>query len=268
TGSVNVLDSNDLSRYNGLELIVKRRLTSGIGYQISYTYSVSKDTRSFDPTFTTVSRANNQSASSTPFDINNRNLNYAWSDFDRRHVLQATYVAEIPIGRGKALLGDIPRPLDWIIGGWQLAGTFLWASGRPFTVYSGLNSLSNVNQSFANCNDCPRDLGGLVEREGTWWWFSEEAAAKFSQPLPGELGNTGRNYFIAPRTFQTDASLSKKLRFTERYSLDLRVDAKNLTNNASFGIPTATQNSGTFGRIRTAVTSASRRIQISAKFNF
>jgi hypothetical protein len=268
TGSLNVLDSNDVSRYNGFEFILRRRLTNGIGYQVAYTFSKSKDTRSFDPTFTTVSRANNQSASSTPFDINDRSLNYAWSDFDRRHVLQATYVAELPFGRGRAFLGDIPRPLDWLIGGWQVSGTVFWGSGRPFTVYSGLNTVSNVNQSFANCDDCPRDLGGLVEREGTWWWFSEEAAEKFSQPLPGELGNTGRNYFIAPRTFQTDASLLKKLRFTERYSLDLRVDAKNLTNNASFGLPTATQNSDTFGRIRTAVTSFSRRIQVSAKFSF
>jgi hypothetical protein len=268
TGALNVLDSNDVSRYNGFEFILRRRLTKGIGYQLAYTFSKSKDTRSFDPTFTTVSRGAVQSASSTPFDINNRHLNYAWSDFDRRHVLQATYVAELPLGRGKAFLGHIPRPLDWIIGGWQLSGTVFWGSGRPFTVYSGLNTFSNANQSFANCDDCPRDLGGLVEREGTWWWFSEEAAEKFSQPDPGELGETGRNYFIAPRTFQTDASLLKKLRFSERYSLDLRVDAKNLTNNASFGLPTTTQNSDTFGRIRTAVTSFSRRIQISAKFNF
>lgn len=268
SGALNVLDSNDLSRYNGLEFILKRRLTSGIGYQLAYTYSVSKDTRSFDPTFTTVSRANNQSASSTPFDINNRYLNYAWSDFDRRHVLQATYVAEIPIGHGKPFLGDIPKALDWVIGGWQLSGTVFWGSGRPFTVYSGLNTLGNVNQSFANCNSCPRSLGKLVERNGTWYWFSEDAEAKFSQPAPGELGNTGRNYFIGPRTFQTDASLSKKFRFTERYSFDLRVDARNLTNNASFGLPTATSNSSVFGRIRTSVTSFSRRIQISGKFNF
>ncbi len=268
TGSLNVLDSNDLSRYNGLEFILKRRLTGGIGYQVAYTYSLSKDTRSFDPTFTTVSRANNQSASSTPFDINDRYLNYSWSDFDRRHVLQAMYVAELPFGRGKRFGSDMPKVLDFIIGGWQLAGTFLWASGRPFTVYSGLNTFSNVNQSLANCEGCPRDLGGLVERNGTWYWFSEDAEGQFTQPDPGELGETERNYFIAPRTFQTDASLSKRFKFTESMSFELRVDAKNLTNNASFGLPTATANSSIFGRIRTSVTSFSRRIQVSGKFNF
>lgn len=268
TGALNVLDSEDRSRYNGLEVILKRRLKSGLGYQIGYTYSISKDTRSFDPTFTIVSRANNQSASSTPFDINNRTLNYAWSDFDRRHVLQATYVYELPLGKGRRFGSDAPRAVDWLIGGWQLAGSFNMASGRPFTVYSGLNTFSNVNQSFANCNSCPRTLGKLIERNGTNYWFSQEAEALFSQPLPGELGNSGRNYFISPGQFLTNASLSKKFRFSERYSFDLRIDSTNMTNTASFGLPTATFNSSVFGRIRDSVASSARRIQWSGKFSF
>jgi hypothetical protein len=162
----------------------------------------------------------------------------------------------------------MPGGLNAIFGGWQLAGNFFYGSGRPFTVYSGLNTFSNVNQSFANCNACPRHLGNLVERNGTWYWFSTEAEAKFSQPLPGELGTSGRNYFISPRRFQTDMSLSKKISFSERYSFLLRVDAQNLTNTASFGLPTATFNSTVFGRIRDSVTSFARRIQFSGKFSF
>jgi hypothetical protein len=268
TGALNVLDTNDYSFYNGFEAIVKRRFNKGIAFQFGYTFSKSMDTRSFDPTFIIVARGNAQSASSTPFDINNRRLNYAWSDFDRRHVFQATYVVEIPFGRGRHFASDISKALDFVIGGWQLAGTFNRASGRPFTVYSGLNTFSNANQSFANCNGCTRTMGDLVERNGTWYWFSAEQEAMFSQPRPGELGNTGRNFFIAPRQFQTDMSLSKKFRFSERYSFDVRVDARNLTNSPSFGLPTATQNSTVFGRIRDSVTSFARRIQLSGKFNF
>jgi hypothetical protein len=64
-------------------------------------------------------------------------------------------------------------------------------------------------------------------------------------------------------------SLSKKFRFTERYSFDLRVDATNLPNIPSYGLPTAAVNSTTFGRIGNSnVISFSRRIQFSGKFNF
>ena len=268
TGAVNVLESNDVSRYNGLEFIIKRRITNGIGYQVSYTYSKSMDTRSFDPTFATVSRGTGQSASSTPFDINNRQLNYALSDFDRRHALQAYYVVDLPFGKGRRFASEIPTILDFIIGGWQIAGTFNLASGRPFTVYSGLNTFSNVVSSTANCNNCPRNLGGLIQRNGTNYFFTEEAASMFSVPNPGELGNTGRNQFIGPRQFQTNVSLSKKFRFTERYSFDLRVDALNVTNTPTFGFPVATVTSSSFGAIQDNVISLARRLQFSGKLNF
>ncbi len=269
-GGLNVLDSTDYSRYSGLEVNLKRRLTSGFGYSVGYVWSISKDTRSFDPVFTTVATGSAQSASSTPFDLRDKSVNYAWSDFDRRHVLNATYVYELPFGKGRKFASDAPTALDYIIGGWQVAGRYNWASGRPFTIYSGVFSVSNVTQSTANCNGCSRDLGELIQRDGTNFWFSEEAFALFSQPNPGELGNTRRNYFIGPRRFQTDISLSKKFRFTESVNFDLRVDALNLTNTPSFGLPFAVINSTTtkLGQIRDSTTSSARRIQFSGKLNF
>lgn len=267
-GALNVLDSNDVSRYNGLEFIFKRRFTAGLGFQVGYTLSESKDTRSFDPAFTTVARGSAQSAGGTPFDNNNRRFNYAPSDFDNRHVLQATYVYELPVGKGRRFGREIPKVLDYVIGGWQLAGNVLWTSGRPFTIYSGANTFSNVIQSTVDCTGCTRYMGNLVQENGTNYFLSQQQRAMFSIPAVGELGNTGRNFFITPRYFATDASLSKKFKFTERFSFDLRLDAKNLTNNPSFDNPTAVFTSTIFGRIRDSVTSSSRKIQISGKFNF
>jgi Carboxypeptidase regulatory-like domain len=273
TGNLNVLDSNDVSRYNGLEFILKRRAASGIGYQIAYTLSESKDTRSFDPTFTTVSRGTAQSASSTPFDVNNRRLNYAWSDFDRRHVLQATYIIELPFGKNHKFLSE-SAALDYIVGGWQLAGTLNLASGRPFTVYSGINTFSNVVSSTVSCGGCPRNFGSVVQETvsgvTTNYFFTAAQIAQFSPPNPGQIGETGRNYFIGPKQFQMDMSLLKKFKFNERYSFDLRVDARNITNTPSFSIPNANLTSTTspFGRIRESVISSSRKIQFSGKFNF
>lgn len=268
TGAVNVLDSSDVSRYNALEIIFKRRITKGIGYQVSYTFSKSQDTRSFDPTFSVVSRGTLQSASSTPFDLNDRRLNYAWSDFDRRHALQGFYVIELPFGKGRKYGTDIPRVLDYAIGGWQLSGLLALSSGRPFTVYSGIFTVSNAVSSPASCNGCSRNLGSLIQQSGTNFYFSTEQAALFSAPAPGSLGNTGRNFFVGPRRFQLDMSLSKKFRFSERFSFDIRVDAKNVTNTPSFGLPTTTLNSTLFGRVRDSVVNNARRVQLSGKFNF
>ncbi|HLM01233.1 MAG TPA: TonB-dependent receptor, partial [Pyrinomonadaceae bacterium] len=170
TGGLNVFDSSDYSLYNALEIIFKRRISRGLGFQFAYTLSKSMDNRSWDPSLSTVSTGSVQSASSTPFDLRDRSLNYSWSDFDRRHVFQGTYVFELPFGKDRWLkTGN--KYVDYVLGDWQLSGTVIWMSGRPFTVYSGVNTVSNVVQSTADCNGCTRSMGKLILENGRNFWF-------------------------------------------------------------------------------------------------
>ena len=268
TGGLNVFDSNDYSHYGGLQFIFKRRINSGLGFQFGYTRSKSKDNRSWDPSLSTVSTGSVQSASSTPFDLRNRRLNYTFSDFDRRNVFQGTYTYELPFGKGRSFASGAPKIVDYIIGGWQTAGTVLLTSGRPFTVYSGINTVSNVVQSTADCSSCTRNSGTLVLESGRNFWFDAATRALFAAPAPGSIGNTGRNFFLAPRYFQWDTSLSKKFKVTERVNFDLRFDARNVLNRPSFDNPTALITSAIFGRINDSVTTNARRIQVSGKLNF
>src|SRR4030095_11751264 len=253
---------------HGLQLIFKRRISQGLGFQFGYTLSESKDNRSWDPSLSTVSTGSVQSASSTPFDLRDRSLNYTWSDFDRRHVFQGTYTYALPFGRGKQFGAEASGVVNHVIGGWQFSGTVINMSGRPFTVYSGRNTLSSVVQSTADCNGCTRHEGELVLETGRNFWFDTESRAKFTPPAPGSIGNTGRNFFIAPTYFQWDASLLKKIKFSERFSFDFRVDARNVLNRPAFDNPTAVINSAIFGRINDSVTNNARRIQFSGKLSF
>ena len=270
SGGLNVLDSNDFSTYNALEVQLERRLNNGISFHVGYTFSKSLDTRSFDPTLTVVGTGNASTAGSTPFDINNRRLNYATSDFDRRHSLQTNWVVELPFGKGKHFVGNASGTVDKIIGGWEVTGFGRLTSGRPFTVWSGANTVSNVNQSTANCAGCSRGDGSpfLQAASGLIWYFDAAELAKFSAPAAGEFGNSGRNFFLGPRYVELDASLLKRVALTERMKLEVRADATNLTNTVSFGTPTTDITSGTFGRIRNAVSSGSRKIQLGAKIRF
>ena len=281
-GAINVLDSNDYSTYHAFEAQIKRRFRNGTSFQLSYTWAKSLDTRSYDPAFTTVATGSAQSASSSPFDLRNRRLNYARSDFDRRHSLQSNFVYELPFGNGKALLNGANGVVDRLIGGWQLAGVFALQSGRPFTVYAGSSTLSNVNQSPANCTGCTPDMGKAFfdASGGTIFFFDQNARGTalfdpatnkrgiFSVPEPGTLGNTGRNFFTAPRYFQWDMSFAKNIRIVEEHSLQFRADLQNVTNTPVFDLPTATITDTTFGRIRTNVQNAARRVQFSLRYSF
>ncbi len=266
-----VFDSSDYSHYNGLQFIFKRRITGGLGFQLGYTLSKSTDNRSWDPSLSTVNTGNSQAGSSTPFDNRNRNLNYSYSDFDRRHVFQATYTYELPFGKGKMFSAGNDT-VDYIIGGWQFSGTTIAMSGRPFTVYSGLSTVGNIIQSPANCTGCTRDMGKTILESGVNFYFSSAQRAMFSAPTPGTLGNTPRNYFLNAPYFQTDLSILRKFKFGERWSFDLRVDARNLTNEVNFDISASNNNltltSSQFGRLLDGVANSARKIQISGKLNF
>ncbi|MBA2705016.1 MAG: carboxypeptidase regulatory-like domain-containing protein [Blastocatellia bacterium] len=268
SSGLNVIDSHDFSTYHGLQLILKRRFTEGLSFQAGYTLSKSRDTRSFDPTFTVVGRNNAQSASSTPLDLRNRKINYAPSDFDRRHVFQAYAVYDIPFGKGRRYLNDLNPVLDRLLGGFELAGLTVWESGRPFTVYSGIFTVSNVVQAPANCSGCTPNTGSVIQEAGTNFFFSQDQRSKFSFPAPGELGNTGRNLFIGPPLFRLDMTLGKKFAIGEKSNLEFRAEIQNVTNSPSFAFPTATFTSSTFGRIRDGVVSSSRHIQLALKLNF
>ena len=270
SGGLNVIDSNDFSTYNSLQVQVERHFASGMSFNASYTLAKSLDTRSFDPTLTVVATGNSQSAGGTPYDINNRRLNYAPSDFDRRHALQWNFVTELPFGKGKHLLNGASGLVDRIVGGWEVSGYGRITSGRPFTVYSGSNTTSSVVQSTANCTGCKSGEGTpfLDSASGLIWFFNSTQRAQFTAPGAGQFGNTGRNAFVGPHYFELDASLLKRVDLTERFKLEFRADATNLTNSVMFGAPTADITSSIFGRIRNTVTSGSRKIQVGAKIHF
>jgi Carboxypeptidase regulatory-like domain len=270
--NINVIDSNDYSTYHAMQVIVQRKFARGAQFQGSYTFSKSLDTRSFDPAFTVANTGNAQSTSSTPFDNNRRYLNYAHSDFDRTHVFIGYAMWELPFGKNGWIGAGASGFVQRLIEGWNVNGVVTLQSGRPFTIYSGSNQLSNVLNSTVNCNGCSRSMGEVNEEAsnfgGVPGYFTAEEIAKFSQPGPGELGNTGRNFFTGPGAWNVDMALLKRTNFTEKANFELRFEFFNIFNHPSFGFPTAVLNNTTFGRIRDTLTSESRKIRVGAKINF
>jgi hypothetical protein len=267
-GGMNVIDSNDYSRYHALEIKLDRRFSNGYSYLVGYTLSRSKDTRSFDPAFTVVGTGNAQSASSTPFDVFSRDLNYALSDFDRTHVFSAQWAWELPFGHGRRYGSEADPFVDVFINGWTLAGQFVAQSGRPMTVYSGANTMSNVVQTPANCQGCDASTGSVHDEDGVVWYFNPDERAAFGGPAAGEFSNVGRNAFRGPGGWNLNLSLAKRTRVVGNQILEIRADATNVLNHPTFGFPTLTTTSTTFGRIRNTLASGSRQIMLGVKYYF
>ncbi len=270
-GGMYVIDSNDYSHYNGMEVRLEHNFANGLYFQFAYTLSKSMDTRSFDPTSTVVSGGTLQSAGDTPFDLHNRDGNYALSDFNRTHAIQGLYTYNLPFGKNKKFLTNVPGVLNQVVGGWEVSGFLTIFSPRPFTIWSGYYTFSSVVTSPANCNNCNSSMGTAFEDPSTGyiWFFNQNQLKQFqNQPGAGQLGNTGRNGFQQLWQYDTDMALLKHFQITERQRLEFRAEATNLSNSVNFGYPTTSVAASTFGRIKDDVTNASRKIQMGLKYYF
>src|SRR5258708_14755133 len=123
------------SAYNGLQVSLRKRMTAGLTFDVNYTYSKSIDVGS------NAERINEFEGGGFASQIIN-----AWSpkqlrsvsDFDNTHQINANWVYDLPLGRGKHFGGGMGSAMNAILGGWQIAGLWRWSSGFPFTREPGL----------------------------------------------------------------------------------------------------------------------------------
>jgi TonB-dependent Receptor Plug Domain. len=287
-GGFFVLQTRDYSNYNGLQLQVEKRFAQGFLVTANYTYSKSLDTRSFDPTFTTVATGGSQSAAGTPFDYHTPRLNYAAADFDNTHVINGYYVLDLPFGHGRKIGAQWNRALDMIVGGWQISGDGYWQSGRPLTIFAGSSSsATNAGAGFtysgsvqtpASClGKCDAHMGRphteTTSSGNQTYFLTADQRAQFYTPAPGQFSNTGRNWLRQNATWSMDANLSKSFRTWREQSLQLRFEVQNVFNTVSYDtMGSQSIGSPVFARLNPAVdgviNTSPRRAQLAAKYVF
>lgn len=251
--------------YNGLEASVKRRFANGLSTSIAYTWS-----KSIDDT--------PEELESNSGGAQNRRNQSAWrgvSDFDIPQRLVASYVYELPFGKGKPFLSS--GIASAILGGWQTSGVYTFASGRPFTITSG-SSYSSAIDPYGAATAVPNVIGAPVNvgTVGCWVYFSQNPACKSANPSDtnafqlqslGQFGNAGRNTLRGPHTNVFDFALMRNFTIHERASLQARWEVFNLTNTPVFGQPSNNLSSGAVGTI-TTLASDPRIMQFALRFSF
>jgi hypothetical protein len=239
------------SIYNGVAVQLNRRLTKGIQIGGTYTYSRMLDDAS---SFT--------GGSGTNLAQDALNLRAEWgpSSGDRTHVLQTTYLIELPFGRNKLLLNKDDM-LGRLLGDWQLSGTMNISSGLPFTprvtgstcdIARGTNSTLRANYD----GSAIRISDPTVNR-----WFNVDA---FSAPLGCAYGNAGRDIIRGPGARSFNMTLNKSFRLRGTRTLDVRLQANNVFNIVTYSGINTTVNSTQFGQ----VTSASPMRQVTLQFRY
>lgn len=235
--SVNTTTNEGLSWYNALNLRTEKRMSHGVTVQASYTWSKLEQATSF---LNPADAAPVKSIS--PQDFPN-------------HV-QLSWIYELPFGHGRPFLSRIPWLPNVIVGGWQVAGSFMFQSGHPL----GFGDAILTGESLA----LPGDQRSIYK------WFNTAAFnTNPSQQLADNLV-TLSPYFASVRSpgYNTwDMSFMKDTQIRERLKLQLRADFLNAFNHPNFNGPDTNPTDSSFGMI-TSSSIFPRRIQLNAKIVF
>jgi hypothetical protein len=131
-------------------------------------------------------------------------------------------------------------PVNWILGGWQVAGLYQISSGVPFTPNIGGDPLglgSTDPWDFPNRISGP-GCGSLVNPRNVNGYIKTQCLAA---PNPiNQRGNLGRNSLTGPRLQDFDFSLVKNSavrRISESFNVQFRVEIFNIFNHANFAPP-------------------------------
>lgn len=241
-GGLNEFNSN----YHGFQTSAVKRFYNGLSFQVNYTWSRAMDYQS------SLSETKTQN----PYD---RAADYSRSSWDLRHVFQFAYVYELPLGRGRRLGGQMPRALDYVIGGWGLEGIARFQTGGPVNVTIGQDRAS-IGSSTQR-PDVIRDPNNGPRTPEQWF-----DTAAFQMPAIYTFGNAGAFLVDSDGRHNLDLSIAKNFRILENHALSVRGEFFNVTNSVSMGDPTSSLTSASFGRVSSAT--AARQIQLGLRYSF
>lgn len=215
------------SDYHGGTLSVRQRLGTDLTFDFNYTFAKSMDDSSGLQTSGTYGAA---------FILNplRQQDNYAVSDFDVRHSINANAIWQVPIGKGRRFFSDLNSVADVFLGGWQLGGIYRWNTGLPISAPADLDGWAtnwNVRSSVVRT----RPIQSSVTRGGNGQnanLFSDlkQLSLSLRPPRPGETGD--RNVFRESGYSVLDMNLAKtfKMPWNENHNLQFRWEVFNVFN--------------------------------------
>jgi hypothetical protein len=205
-------------------------------------------------------------------------LNKGVSDFDTRHLLTIDGVYKLPIGRGKAVLGNANRVADAVVGGWQLSGINRTTSALPWSLYEPGWTTNWQIEDYGVATG-PLKMHRHFDQNGDPQYFQNSTAinsgiscggcngGNVRLPYPGEAGQ--RNNLRGDGYFDVDSGLSKTWSLPEHATAKFAWEVYNVTNTVRFD-PASIGSGLTGGNLGVASTllSSPRRMQFSLRIDF
>jgi hypothetical protein len=220
-----MIGSNGRSNYNAGFLSLRKSSGAGLTFNFNYTFS-----HAFDQI------GNNQENLNESSDAFNLDRDYGSAVFDRRHTFTTLVTYDLPFGSGKHYSSG-SGALNKVIGGWNIAGVWVYGSGLPIDVY---NSTSNeeIGQGGVFGNNAGYiSIGNkhynASPSNGSTNAFPDSEAVRLNFRPPDLFldGRNGRGFIRSYGRWNMDLGFSKTTKITERVSTRFDCQMTNVFNH-------------------------------------
>jgi hypothetical protein len=259
--TINYLNAAGNSEYDGLQAKLQHRFKSGLSVLVNYTYSHA------------LGNSSNANLGAQNNDSFRWSRHPEWEhgnlDFDVRHRFTASYLWELPFGRGKRFAGNVSKVTNYLISNWEIDGITTISSGTWYTVTDTSNFSNSGGQQRPDAvfGQSPR---GKPCVPGTFF-----NTCAFTNPPLGSFGNVGINTVNGPGVNMWDMSLLKTIPAGEKRRFEFRTEFFNFPNHPNFLFaapgPQNANNATVFGTPSFGYVTAARaprQIQFGLKFYY
>ena len=250
------------SLYNSLQVTYNHRISKGLTALVSYTYSKFLDNVEGNNSWS-YNGAANWGATANYFNLAGEKSVDAG---DIPQALVASYVYNLPIGRGKSVGSGMSRVADAVIGGWELSGIATFKDGIPLSVF-GNNWNSYGGDPRPDIVGNPKPAHQTISSSVPNSWANINA---FAYAPYGSFGTASRylSNLRGPHYTNFDSALEKNWSIRESMRAQFRFETFNSFNHPNFYAPgpgnMSLYSPGSFGEITTAF--PGRVVQFAGKF--
>ena len=261
------------SNYNAGSLELSRHSGKSLTFDASYTF-----TRDLSNAGGATPSAFAVAGGSFLTDRFHPGLDYGNVIYDRRHRFLATYLYDLPFGKGARWLNS-GNALNRLVGGWQLAGVTILQSGPFLTPYQSSVDAANTNiltTVGAARPDELRHASLYAAHRTTAQWLNPAAFPYLNLQTAsgngiGRFGNAPVGGVVGPGTDNSSLSLMKDVALTEKAKFTLGVEASNLFNHRNYEPPSMEVDASGFGSItalQTAEGAGPRSLELVGRITF
>ena len=248
-------------------MAVQKRFSRGLQFQASYIFTKNlADNAGYDPVYFTGEAGGTISNQFHP------GLDYGNVSFSHRHRFLATFLYELPVGKGKLLATNANSVLDRVVGGWEVAGVIVAQTGPYMTVLTGNDPSGSGFPELVGDGraDAVSGISPYAGQSLSQWIH----AAAFATPANniGRFGDSPVGAVTGPGTQAVSLSLFKSVAFTERIRLQIGASAANVFNHPNYDVPSnltvGTSGFAQIGNLQSAEGAGPRSVQLTGRIQF